>query len=277
MLLLRLLLPGSTQPRFARVRPERPTEAELLDNDPLRGPHRPTGERVSLPPDVWLGDATPLLLCPVRPGKIVGVGSNYHDHTLEMGKPIPKEPVLFFKPPSSLLDPGQPIRRPPGYARVDYEGELAVVIGRPMSRVAESDVLAHLAGYTALNDVTVRDLQKQDGQFTRAKGMDSFCPMGPAICTDLAFLHPPRFRLITRLNGRQVQDAGRDRFLFSIERLVSFISHFISLEPGDVVTTGTPAGVGNLTPGDVVEIELGGLPPLRNPVVAGLEPYRLPA
>ena len=228
----------------------------------------PTGERVP-----WDGAQ---VLCPVVPGKIVAVGSNYHDHTVEMGKPIPKEPVLFMKPPSALLPPGGAILRPPGYARVDYEGELAVVVGRPMHRVAEAEALSYLRGYTALNDVTVRDLQKLDGQFTRAKGFDTFCPLGPVLATDLSPLLDGRFRLVTRRNGLQVQDSATDRFIFSLPRLLSFVSHVMTLLPGDVLSTGTPSGVGNLDPGDVLEIELTGLPPLKNHVVAGPPPWQAP-
>jgi 2-keto-4-pentenoate hydratase/2-oxohepta-3-ene-1,7-dioic acid hydratase in catechol pathway len=271
MLLCRLLLPGQTSPCFARVLPDRPDELVIMDEAGQVAGTLPVG------PDLWDPDgpgdpARPRLLCPVSPGKIIGVGSNYHNHTLEMGKPIPREPILFMKPPSALLPPGGAIARPPGYARVDYEGELAVVVGRPMHRVPEEQVFHHLLGYTALNDVTVRDLQKQDGQFTRAKGFDTFCPLGPAICTDLQPIMDGTFRLRTRKNGTLVQDSQGDRFLFSVARLVSFTSHVMTLQPGDVISTGTPAGVGNLDPGDVIEIEITGLPPLKNPVIAGQRP-----
>ena len=143
-----------------------------------------------------------------------------------------------------------------------------MVVGRRLRRASAQEVAAPgaLFGYTALNDVTVRDLQKKDGQFTRAKGFDTFCPMGPAICTEVARVLGPSFVLETRLNGQKVQDSCGDHFLFSVPVLVSFISQVMTLEPGDVVTTGTPAGVGNLTPGDQIEIEIEGLPPLRNKV-----------
>jgi 2-keto-4-pentenoate hydratase/2-oxohepta-3-ene-1,7-dioic acid hydratase in catechol pathway len=191
-----------------------------------------------------------------------------------MGKPIPEEPILFMKPPSALLAPGRPIVRLAGYQRVDYEGELAVVIGRRLCKQPPERVAEHLCGYTALNDVTVRDLQKRDGQFTRAKGFDSFCPLGPAIATDFDLA---TLRLTTRKSGQQVQDSRGDTLIFSVYELVSFISQVMTLEPGDVVSTGTPSGVGNLLPGDRIEIEIAGIGTLTNPVVAGAAPPPLPA
>lgn len=260
MLLVRLDVDGRV--RHGRVLPERSREIELLDGDCLHGTPRPTGERLEFE------KCMPQLLAPVLPGKIIAVGTNYRDHAIEMGKPIPEEPLLFLKPPSALLDPGRPIVRPLGYQRVDYEGELAVVIGRRASRIRPAEAAAHVLGYTALNDVTVRDLQRKDGQFTRGKGFDTFCPMGPAIATDL---DPECFRLVTRKNGQQVQDSATDRFIFPVHELISFVSQVMTLYPGDVLSTGTPSGVGNLTPGDVIEVEIAGLPPLRNPVLAGPE------
>src|SRR5262249_40938121 len=148
---------------------------------------------------------------------------------------------------SALIPHGAPILRPVGYARVDFEGELCAVIGRRARRVSEEEALAHVAGYTALNDVTVRELQKRDGQFTRAKGFDSFAPVGPCLATDL---DPRALRVRTRLNGQTRQDASSADMIFPVARLVSFISHVMTLEPGDLITTGTPAGHGNLSPGD---------------------------
>ncbi len=269
MLIVRFLLASHPTPLYGRVRRETPQILSVLSGDPLRGPIEPTGQTLPYEPDVWQAAAerSPvLLLPPVVPSKIVAIGSNYRNHAKEMGKPVPDEPILFMKPPSALLPPGGAIVRPPGYERVDYEGELAVVIGQRMHRTPPEAVAAHIFGYTALNDVTVRDLQKKDGQFTRAKGFDSFCPIGPAIATDL---DPEHFRVRTRKNGVQVQDTGGDELVFSVRRLVSFISYVMTLEPGDVISTGTPAGVSNLNPGDVVEIELDGVGILRNTVVAG--------
>jgi len=270
MLIVRFQQKGVASPRFGRVRREAPQVLEVLAGDPIHDGIQPTGEQLGYEPAAWQADpdASPIeLLPPVTPSKIVAIGSNYRNHAKEMGKPVPDEPILFMKPPSALLAPGRPIVRPPGYERVDYEGELAVVIGRRLHRALPDAVVAGIFGYTALNDVTVRDLQKKDGQFTRAKGFDSFCPVGPAIATDL---DPRRFRVRTRKNGQQLQDTAGDELVFSVVQLVSFISHVMTLLPGDVVSTGTPAGVSNMNPGDVVEIELDGVGTLRNPVVAGL-------
>lgn len=277
MLLVRLRLRDDSTPRFGRVLPDNPHFVELLDGDPLdpRGAAA-TSTRIPYTPDVWQTDAERSeveLLCPVVPTKIIGVGSNYKNHAKEMGKPIPDEPILFLKPPSAILLPGQPIVRPAGYERVDYEGELAVVVGKRLFKEPPSRVAEHLLGYTVLNDVTVRDLQKKDGQFTRAKGFDSFCPFGPAVATTAAF-DLGRLRLRTRKNGIQVQDSLGDEMIFPVYELLSFISHVMTLYPGDIVSTGTPAGVGNLSPGDVVEIDISGIGTLRNPVIGGDAPPR---
>lgn len=267
MLLVRLLQKPNRIVCFGRVLRDSPDEVELLDGDPLTG-GKPTGERIPYEPAAWQADpdgSDVELLCPIVPQKIIGVGSNYRNHAREMGKPIPQEPLLFLKPPSALLSPGRAIERPAGFERCDYEGELAVVIGRRLHRQPPAQVASHVLGYTLLNDVTVRDLQKRDGQFTRAKGFDSFCPLGPAIATDLEW---GQLRLTTRLNDRQVQDSAGDELIFSVSELLSFISQVMTLEPGDVISTGTPAGVGNLQPGDVVEITVDGIGTLRNPVTA---------
>jgi 2-keto-4-pentenoate hydratase/2-oxohepta-3-ene-1,7-dioic acid hydratase in catechol pathway len=199
-----------------------------------------------------------------RRPKIIGVGTNYRAHAAEMGKPIPDEPLLFFKPWSALLDDGAPIVRPRGYQRVDFEGELGVVIGKSCRRVRAADALACVEGYTIVNDVTVRDLQKKDGQFTRAKGFDSFCPVGPRV---VAGLDPAGLRVVTRLNGQVRQDAPTSDLIFDVPRLIEVISRVMTLEPGDLISTGTPSGVGPIEPGDVVEIEIEGVGVLRNPVV----------
>lgn len=268
MLIIRFCRASDPQPRFGQVRRDTPQVVEVLDGDPLHQAARPTGETFPYEPETWQARASSSvqLLCPVIPGKIVAIGSNYRNHAKEMGKPVPDEPILFMKPPSALLAPGGNIDRPPGYERVDYEGELAVVIGRRIHREPPENIPQALFGLTALNDVTVRDLQKKDGQFTRAKGFDTFCPLGPAIATDLDVR---AFRVRTRKNGVQVQDTQGDELVFSVPVLVSFISHVMTLLPGDVISTGTPAGVGNLLPGDVVEIEVDGVGVLRNHVAAG--------
>jgi 2-keto-4-pentenoate hydratase/2-oxohepta-3-ene-1,7-dioic acid hydratase in catechol pathway len=200
---------------------------------------------------------------PVTPTKIVGVGLNYRAHALEMGKPLPAEPLLFLKPPSALIGPDEPIVRPRGYERVDFEGELAVVIGRRARRVSREQALEHVAGYTCLNDVTVRDLQKKDIQYTRAKGFDSFCPVGPRVA---AGLDPERLHIETRVNGVTRQSSSTSDLIFDVPALVAFVSAVMTLEEGDLISTGTPPGVGNLQPGDVVEIEIEGIGILRNPV-----------
>lgn len=199
-----------------------------------------------------------------RRPKIIGVGTNYRAHALEMGKPIPDEPVLFMKPASALLADGAPIVRPRGFERVDFEGELGVVIGRRARRVAAADALGYVEGYTIVNDVTVRDLQKKDGQFTRAKGFDTFCPVGPRLVPGL---DPTNLRLRTRLNGALRQDSSTSDLIFSVARLIEVISRVMTLEPGDLISTGTPSGVGPIAPGDVVEIEIEQIGVLKNPVV----------
>jgi 2-keto-4-pentenoate hydratase/2-oxohepta-3-ene-1,7-dioic acid hydratase in catechol pathway len=199
------------------------------------------------------------------PSKIIGIGVNYRAHAKEMGKGEPDEPLLFLKPRSALVPDGAAIERPAGYERVDYEGELGVVIGVRARRVSRERALDYVMGLTCINDVTVRDLQKKDGQWARAKGFDTFCPLGPRI---VAGLDPASLRLVTRVNGVVRQDSSTSDMIFDVRALVAFASAHMTLEPGDVITTGTPSGVGNLTPGDVVEIEIEGIGVLRNPVVA---------
>jgi 2-keto-4-pentenoate hydratase/2-oxohepta-3-ene-1,7-dioic acid hydratase in catechol pathway len=199
------------------------------------------------------------------PSKIIGIGQNYRAHAAEMGKPIPEEPLMFLKAPSALIAEGTAIERPGGYDRVDFEGELGVVIGTRAQRVSREAALEHVLGFTCVNDVTVRDLQKKDVQFTRAKGFDTFCPIGPRI---VAGLDPTNLRIQTRVNGVVKQDSSTSDMIFDVVTLIAFCSEHMTLEVGDVISTGTPAGVGNLAPGDVVEIEIEGIGVLKNPVVA---------
>lgn len=201
---------------------------------------------------------------PLEPTKIVGVGLNYRAHAAEMKKAPPAEPLLFLKPPSALIGPGAAIVRPRGYLRVDYEGELAVVIGKRARRVTAARALEHVAGYVCLNDVTVRDLQTRDGQFTRAKGFDTFCPVGPRVVADL---DPARLAIATRVNGKTRQSSTTADMIFDVPALIAFASGVMTLEPGDILTTGTPAGVGPLVAGDVVVVEIEGIGVLANPVV----------
>lgn len=199
------------------------------------------------------------------PTKIIGIGQNYRAHAAEMGKGIPEEPLMFLKPLSAVIVDGAAIERPAGYERVDFEGELGVVIGKRARRVTREQALEYVEGYTIVNDVTVRDLQKKDGQWTRAKGFDTFCPLGPRVVPGL---DPSKLHLTTRVNGVVKQDSPTSDLIFDVPTLISFVSQHMTLEPGDVISTGTPSGVGNLNPGDVVEIEISGIGVLRNPVTA---------
>jgi 2-keto-4-pentenoate hydratase/2-oxohepta-3-ene-1,7-dioic acid hydratase in catechol pathway len=204
----------------------------------------------------------------LRPSKIIGIGQNYRAHAAEMGKGIPEEPLMFLKPSTAVIADGMPIERPAGYERVDYEGELGVVIGKRARRVSREQALEYVKGYVCVNDVTVRDLQKKDGQWTRAKGFDTFCPIGPRIVADL---DPRNLRITTRVNGVVKQDSSTSDLIFDVAALISFVSHHMTLEEGDVISTGTPSGVGPLQPGDVVEVEIAGIGVLRNPVIARAE------
>lgn len=204
------------------------------------------------------------LLAPCQPSKIVGVGRNYRDHALEMGHDVPDEPLIFLKPPSAVIGPHEAIRLPALSERVDYEGELVAVIGQRASQISEEEsALDYVLGYTCGNDVTARDLQKRDVQFTRAKGFDTFAPLGPVIVTDL---DPHNLTIETRVNGQVKQHARTNQLVFSIEALLRYISQVMTLLPGDVIYTGTPAGVGPLKPGDVVDVEIEGIGVLRNHV-----------
>jgi 2-keto-4-pentenoate hydratase/2-oxohepta-3-ene-1,7-dioic acid hydratase in catechol pathway len=208
---------------------------------------------------VPLGDLR--FLAPVRPGKIVAVGRNYAAHARELGNDVPPEPILFLKPPSSLLDPGGTIRRPPSSSRVDYEGELAIVVGRRARHVSRDGWRDFVLGFTCANDVTARDLQKKDVQFTRGKGFDTFCPIGPWIETDV---DPSDLGIVTRVNGMVRQNGRTSQMVFDCGALIAFISEVMTLEPGDVILTGTPEGIGPLEVGDVVEVEIEDVGTLTN-------------
>jgi len=205
------------------------------------------------------------LLVPCEPTKIVALARNYSGHAREMGTPLPKEPIIFLKPPSSLLAHGAKIVLPRLAERVDYEGELAVVIGRRAKRVGPTEAGDHILGLTCANDVTARDLQKMDDQWTRGKGFDTFCPLGPYLAIDL---DPGDLLLRTRLNGELRQEARTGEMIFHVGEILAYISAVMTLEPGDVILTGTPEGVGQLKPGDVVEVEIEGIGALRNSVVS---------
>jgi 2-keto-4-pentenoate hydratase/2-oxohepta-3-ene-1,7-dioic acid hydratase in catechol pathway len=199
------------------------------------------------------------------PSKIIGIGVNYRAHAVEMGKALPEEPLMFLKPRSALIADGAAIERPAGYERVDYEGELGVVIGTRTRGISRERALEAVLGFVCVNDVTVRDLQKRDGQWARAKGFDTFCPIGPRI---VAGLDPSNLRITTRVNGELRQDSSTSDLIFGVPALVAFASAHMTLEPGDVISTGTPSGVGNLAPGDTVSVEIEGIGVLTNPVIA---------
>jgi 2-keto-4-pentenoate hydratase/2-oxohepta-3-ene-1,7-dioic acid hydratase in catechol pathway len=223
-------------------------------------------------PDVRYGDLSELpaearLLPPCAPSKIVCVGRNYAEHAKELGNEVPAEPLIFLKPPSSLIASGDAIVYPKLSQRVDFEGELGVVIGKRARNVASAQAGEYILGYTCVNDVTARDLQKKDGQWTRGKGFDTFCAVGPCLI--------PReeadfksFRVRTLVNGEAKQDAPITDMLFDVNAIIAYVSAFMTLEPGDLIATGTPPGVGPLQPGCKVQIEIAGIGVLENTVVA---------
>jgi 2-keto-4-pentenoate hydratase/2-oxohepta-3-ene-1,7-dioic acid hydratase in catechol pathway len=205
----------------------------------------------------------PELLC-VSPSKIVCIGLNYRRHAEEMGKPLPKEPVIFMKPTTALIGPGETIRRPAISADVHYEGELAIVIGRRATAVSVAEADAHVLGFTLMNDVTARDLQRADARYTRAKGFDTFAPCGPAIVTGL---DPRALTIRTWINGELRQESSCDDMIFTVAECIAYVSSIMTLLPGDIISTGTPAGVGALASGDTVRIGIEGIGMLENPVV----------
>jgi len=232
------------------------------------------GDRVrALTAEPWSGglpEGKPLplsevtLLAPVRPSKVVCVGRNYAAHARELGNEVPKQPLLFLKPPSAVIGPQQEIRCPPGSSDVQHEAELGVVLGRALSRAGAAEARQAIFGYTCLNDVTARDIQREEKQFTRAKGFDTFCPVGPWIDTSL---DPGELTVACRVNGTERQRGNTRDMIFDPSALLAFISSVMTLLPGDLVATGTPEGVGRIERGDVVEVEVSGLGILRNPVV----------
>src|ERR1700693_2683171 len=206
------------------------------------------------------------LLPPVRPSKIVSIGRNYREHAAELGHDVPQEPLIFLKATSALLPPGGTVRRPKISQRVDHEGELGVVIGKTCYQpAADADIRQYILGYTCVDDVTARDLQNKDGQWTRAKGFDTFCPVGPVITDEV---DPWAGVLVeTRVNGEVRQHGSTRDFIFALDVVIRHISQFMTLLPGDLISTGTPAGVGPLVAGDVVEVSVEGIGVLRNQVV----------
>jgi 2-keto-4-pentenoate hydratase/2-oxohepta-3-ene-1,7-dioic acid hydratase in catechol pathway len=210
--------------------------------------------------------AEAVLLAPVSPSKIICVGRNYREHATELGNEVPAEPLLFFKPPSSLLAPGAPVRRPSIAERVDYEGELGVVIAKKCYQLAaDEDVRPYILGYTCVNDVTARDLQKKDVQFTRAKSFDTFCPVGPLVTNKI----DPwvGIGVETRVNGAVRQQGNTRDFIFPLDAVIRYISQVMTLVPGDLIPSGTPQGVGPVVAGDVMEVSVEGIGTLSNPVI----------
>ncbi len=203
-------------------------------------------------------------LAPVIPGKIMAVGKNYYAHVQEFDSKIPTSPIIFMKPTTSVIGPNENIIRPSISERVDYEGELALVIKKRARNVKAADYREYVLGYTILNDVTARDLQYADGQWTRGKSFDSFAPIGPVITDEI---DPECANIQTRLNGKIVQNSNTEKFIFPLGEIFEFVTRFTTLEPGDILTTGTPEGVGPMVHGDVVEITIDGIGTLRNTVV----------
>ncbi|MFO7996302.1 MAG: fumarylacetoacetate hydrolase family protein [Dehalococcoidia bacterium] len=205
------------------------------------------------------------LLAPCLPSKVVGLGLNYRSHAAETNLPIPTIPLIFLKPSTAVIGPGDEIILPHSSRRVDYEGELGVVVGRKARGVLQDKARDYILGYTCVNDVSERYAQSEDGQWTRAKGFDTFAPIGPWIETEVA---PDNLKIETYLNGELRQSAYTNDLIFAVDALVSFISSVMTLLPGDVITTGTPSGIGRMNPGDIVEVRIDGIGALRNSVVA---------
>lgn len=243
---------GVDGPSWAREDGDR---LRLVSGDPFSGT---TDGRATV------GREEARLLPPVAPSKIVAIGLNYKDHAAERGKPLPAEPLIFLKPPSSVIGPGETIRRPAWAGRVDHEAEMGIVIGRAAHDLPSPEAArAHVLGALCVNDVTARELQDKDVQFTRAKGFDTFCPLGPCIATGLDLAN---LAVVGRVNGAVRQRSRTDQLIFDAFHLVWFVSRVMTLLPGDIISTGTPAGIGPLASGDVVEVEVEGVGVLRNPV-----------
>jgi 2-keto-4-pentenoate hydratase/2-oxohepta-3-ene-1,7-dioic acid hydratase in catechol pathway len=239
-------------PRYGIV--EKDSVRPLIDTDPFGNLSRIESDRVHL--------SEVNILAPVTPSKIVCVGRNYTEHAAELGNQMPSEPLLFLKAPSAIIASGETIKLPPVSAQVEHEGELGIVIGRKASNLTnQQDPLNYVLGYTCVNDVTARDLQRKDVQFTRAKSFDTFCPVGPLIVTDI---DPTDLTVITRVNGEIKQNARTSMMAFSVAYLLCYISRAMTLLPGDLIATGTPAGVSKLSEGDVVEVEVESVGVLRN-------------
>jgi 2-keto-4-pentenoate hydratase/2-oxohepta-3-ene-1,7-dioic acid hydratase in catechol pathway len=239
-------------PRYAIADAEG-ERARLIDGDIFAGPPYRTGAEIKLG----------RILAPVTPSKVVAIGLNYRDHAAEMNKPLPAEPLMFMKPSTAVIGPDDPIRLPPGAGTVDHEAELGIVIRKLAHHVTPDQALAYVLGFTCVNDVTSRDLQKKDVQYTRAKGFDTFAPIGPCIANDL---DSGSLDIEAWVNGEKRQSSNTRQLIFSVREIIAFVSSVMTLLPGDIISTGTPSGVGPLKPGDRVTIKVAGIGELSNPV-----------
>jgi len=256
----RFTYPAHTEPLYGAIEGE--FVFPLDDPDPFRSNPKTASTKIPL--------NEIKLLAPVTPSKIVCVGRNYKDHAAELGNPMPSEPLLFLKAPSAIIGSDEEIVIPPDSAQVEHEGELGVVIGRLASHLGlNDDPLEYVLGYTCVNDVTARDLQRRDVQFTRGKSFDTFCPVGPFIVTGI---RSADLMVTTRVNGSTRQQAKTSAMAFPVQYLLRYISRAMTLYPGDLIATGTPAGVSKLNHGDVVEVEIEGIGTLRNPVIKDTRP-----
>ncbi len=238
-----------------------PDTIAVVSGDPLAGPVHYTGERLPL--------ADVRLVAPIIPrSKVLGIGRNYADHAAERGVEVPATPLVFLKPNTSVIGPGEPIVYPEETTNLSYEGELAVVIGRICRRVPVDRAAEVIFGYTVANDVTARDLQNNDDQWTRAKGFDTFCPLGPWIATHIELSEAAQLDVTTTMNGEVRQSGNTAQLVHSIPELIAHLSAFTTLLPGDVILTGTPAGIGPMKPGDSVSVTVSGIGTLTNMVVA---------
>ncbi len=262
MLLYRVAEPETGRPAHAIVRDGRFYRVETPFEGLIDVVH--AGEELAVGPE--LGAEGELeVLAPANPSKVVCVGLNYRNHAEEMGKTIPDEPLMFMKPPTAVIGPGQSIELPAQSELVHHEGELAVVIGKRAKSLDPEESSGVILGYTCANDVTARDIQRREKRYTRGKGFDTFCPLGPAVATADEFV-PADHTVVLRVDDQQRQRSRLDDFIFGVDQVVAFISQVMTLLPGDVILTGTPAGVGPLQAGDVVSVEIDGIGRLENPV-----------
>ena len=265
-------------------RPESMCRPVLGAGDLLPGPTPPTSDALRSfrlrPPNAVLRDQRggyvvacvhstfPISMTGQRPSKIVCVGRNYLEHARELGNDVPAEPLIFLKPPSSLIDGGESIVLPPQSEQVEFEGEIGIVIGQRLKHASEESAIAGIAAIVAVNDITARDLQRRDSQWTRAKGFDTFCAVGKPLVGRASLEQLRALEVVTRVNGKERQRGRAAEMAFSIPFLISYISDIMTLEPGDLIATGTPAGVGKLAAGDIVEVEVPGASMVTNPVAA---------